>query len=358
MASKYYDGQKLLSLKDRNNRRPEIYICTSNRTAGKTTYFNKMLVDNFLKHGKKFCLLKRYATDLSRDVGNAFFKDIQTLFFNGYTLKCEPKNKGLFYELSIGKTAQFQMDESYKGESCGVVLALSLHEKYKPISHYFSDIDCILFDEFQSIDNRYLSNEITAFRSIHESVARGQGEQSRYVAVYLIGNPASSLNPYYVSMGITNQLTKRTKFLRGRGYVLEQGYNESAGNALKSSSFESAFEDDEYLKYASEGEYLLDSDAFITKMSGNGVYVASIKYNGKTYGVREYASQGIVYVDSNADMHYPVRLSVDVSDHDVNYIMLRHNGELIRQWRFLFEHGAMRFKNQSCKNAMIAVLSY
>lgn len=359
METKYYNGDRLLSMMDRNGKRPEIFICTSNRTAGKTTYFNKRLVDTFLKDGKKFCLLKRYATDLSRDIGNAFFKDIQSLFFPHYTLKIEPRNKGLFYELFIGKTTMFQMDESYKGESCGVVLALSSHEKYKPISHYFSDIDSMLFDEFQSIDNKYLSNEITAFRSIHETVARGQGKQSRYVPVYLIGNPASTLNPYYVSMGIANQITRRTVFMRGNGYVLEQGYNESASRALSESAFESAFsEEDEYLQYASKGEYLLDSSSFISKMSGNGVYVATIKYNGKCYGVREYALQGIVYVDSNADLHYPVRLSVDVKDHDVNYIMLKRNGELIRQWRFLFERGSMRFKNQACKNAMVQVLSY
>ena len=35
----YYDGTKLLSLLDLNNKRPEIYMVTSNRTGGKTTNF-------------------------------------------------------------------------------------------------------------------------------------------------------------------------------------------------------------------------------------------------------------------------------------------------------------------------------
>ena len=38
----YYDGTKLLSLKDRNGKVPEIYMCTTNRTGGKTTYFNRL----------------------------------------------------------------------------------------------------------------------------------------------------------------------------------------------------------------------------------------------------------------------------------------------------------------------------
>ena len=37
----YYDGTKLLSMQDMNGNKPEIYISTSNRSAGKTTYFNR-----------------------------------------------------------------------------------------------------------------------------------------------------------------------------------------------------------------------------------------------------------------------------------------------------------------------------
>ena len=44
MESKYYDGTKLLSLNDIDGNRPEIYICTSNRSAGKTTWFNRYVV--------------------------------------------------------------------------------------------------------------------------------------------------------------------------------------------------------------------------------------------------------------------------------------------------------------------------
>lgn len=360
MGTKYYDCARLLSMRDKNGNKPEIYICTSNRTAGKTTSFSKRLVNDFIEKGEKFMLIKRYATDLSRDNSNAFFKDIQSLFFQDYTMTCEPRNKGLFYELFIGKTAYFLEDEKYKGEPCGYVVALSSHEKYKPISHYFSDVAKMFFDEFQSGDNKYLSNEIDAFRSLHETVARGQGKQARYVPVYLVGNPASILNPYYTSMGIANTLTRRTVFMRGNGFVLEQGYNESAKNALTKSAFEQAFsgDNDGYLDYAAKGKYLNDSDAFVQKMTGYGRYLATIRYKSKSYAVREYLNEGVLYVDGNADETFPVRIAVDVEDHDVNYVMLQRNSDMIRMWRYLFDHGAMRFKNQSCKNAMVQVLSY
>ena len=63
--SEYYDGTKLLSLKDINGKKPEIYICTGNRTAGKTTYFNRFMVNGWLKRKEKFCLLYRFNYELA-----------------------------------------------------------------------------------------------------------------------------------------------------------------------------------------------------------------------------------------------------------------------------------------------------
>ena len=47
MKPQYYDGTKLLSLMDINGNKPEIYICTTNRTGGKTTYFGRLCVNRW-----------------------------------------------------------------------------------------------------------------------------------------------------------------------------------------------------------------------------------------------------------------------------------------------------------------------
>lgn len=56
----YYDGTKLLSMLDINGKKPEIYMCTTNRTGGKTTYFSRLCVNRFMDKGEKFCLVYRY----------------------------------------------------------------------------------------------------------------------------------------------------------------------------------------------------------------------------------------------------------------------------------------------------------
>ena len=74
----YYDGTKLLSLMDINGNRPELYLCTTNRTAGKTTYFSRLLVNKFVKAKEKFCLIYRFNYELD-DISQKFFKDIKTI---------------------------------------------------------------------------------------------------------------------------------------------------------------------------------------------------------------------------------------------------------------------------------------
>ena len=225
---KYYDGTKLLSMLDLNGKKPEIYMCTTNRTGGKTTYFGRLCVNRFLDKGEKFALIYRYNYELD-DVADKFFKDLKGLFFPDKTMTAKKRAKGIFQELFINDI------------SCGYAIALNSSDSIKKYSHLFSDITRMIFDEFQSESNHYCTDEITKFLSIHTSIARGQGEQVRYVPVFMLANQVSIINPYYVAMGICNRLNGETKFLRGDGYVLEQGFIESASDSQKESGFNRAF---------------------------------------------------------------------------------------------------------------------
>lgn len=341
----YYDGTKLLSLLDLNGDKPEIYICTSNRSAGKTTYFSRKVVNNFKNAGKKFALLYRFNYELD-SVANKFFKDLSKLCFPNDTMTSFPRAKGIYHELFLND------------KPCGYALSINSADQLKRYSHLFSDVDQIIFDEFQSETSHYCNKEVDKFISIHSSIARGQGEQARYVPVYMIANPVTLLNPYYVSMGISLKLTRSTKFMRGEGWVLEQGYNESAAKAISQSGFMRAFANEKYTEYAKSGKYLNDDETFIDKPEGYGRYVCTLKFKGKLYGIREYQQLGLCYCDDSADVTYPVKITVTTDDHDVNYLMLRNNSIMLDNYRYLFERGCFRFKNLLCKEALLTALSY
>ena len=341
----YYDGTKLLSLTDLDGKQPEILMVTTNRTGGKTTYFGRLCVNKFKKGQGKFALLYRYNYELD-DCSDKFFKDLSTLFFPGSIMESKRKASGIFHELFLD------------GESCGYALSLNSADQLKKYSHLFSDVNRMIFDEFQSETNHYCNDEIKKFISIHTSVARGQGEQVRYVPVYMLSNTVSLINPYYVELGISNRLRDDTKFLRGHGYILEQGFIDSASIAQKESGFNKAFAKNSYVSYSSECVYLNDNKAFIEKPNGIGRYLCTIKYNGTDFGVREFADSGFIYVDDRPDVSYKYKITVTTEDHEINYVMLKRNDMFLTNLRFYFEKGCFRFKDLRCKEAILNALSY
>ena len=345
--TKYYDGQKLLSMKDINGEKPEIFICTANRTAGKTTWFNSKLVRDFKKRGDKFALVYRFQGDLDA-CSEAFFKDIGCIFFPGDVMTQRERANGKYVELFLNDV------------SCGYAVSLSKPESIKKYSATFSDVKQMLFDEFQLESGMYLKDEVGKLYSVHTSIARGQNEQVRYVPLYMVGNPVSIINPYYIQFGISKRLKSDTKFLRGDGFVIEQGYNDSAYKAQMKSGFNRAMQsggDMRDVAYAAQGIYLNDSQAFIDKPKGKSRYLVTLRYNGRDVAIRTYPDLGIVYADLNADLSFPTRITVKSDDHDVNYVMLRMGAPIIMTLRWYFEHGCFRFKDLLCKDAILTALS-
>lgn len=341
----YYDGTKLLSMKDINGNTPEIYLCTTNRTGGKTTYFGRLLVNKFLKGQGKFCLVYRYNYELE-DCADKFFKDIGKLFFKDHDMQSKKKAKGVYHELFLDDVG------------CGYAISLNSADTVKKYSHMFSDVQRMFFDEFQSETNHYCTDEIRKLLSVHTSIARGQGKQIRYVPLYMCANPVSLINPYYIEMGISDRLKSDTRFLKGDGFVLEQGFNENASLAQQESGFNRAFVKNQYVAYSAQCVYLNDSQAFIEKPQGRSLYIATLKYMGTEYGVREFADSGLVYCDDKPDVTFPTRISVTTADHEVNFVMLKRNMGLIDLLRFYFDHGCFRFKNLKCKEVVLKALSY
>lgn len=343
--SKYYDGTKLLSMLDINGNKPEIYMCTTNRTGGKTTYFGRLCINRFLDKGEKFGLLYRYNYELD-DIVEKFYKDLGSLFFPNYTMTSKRRASGTFQELFLND------------KSCGYGLSLNNADQIKKYSHLFSDIQRMIFDEFQSETNHYCERETNKFVSVHTSIARGQGKQVRYVPVYMLSNTVSIINPYYVEMGISSRLKDDTKFLRGDGFVLEQGYVESASIEQKNSGFNRAFSKNSYTAYSSECVYLNDNKAFVEKPAGKSKYLCTLRYKGSDFALREYTESGLIYCDDKADSSFLTRISVTTDDHNINYVMLKRNDFFLLNLRYFFEHGCFRFKDMRCKEAVLSALSY
>lgn len=341
----YYDGTKLLSMKDINGKQPEIYLTSGNRSIGKTTWFNRYCVKDFLKKGNKFCLIYRYNYELS-DCADKFFKDIQRLFFPEHEMTEKRRANNIFVELFLDD------------KSCGYCVTLNNADALKKFSHLLSDVDKMVFDEFQSETNHYCSNEMNKLLSIHTSIARGNGEQVRRVPLYMLSNKVSIINPYFLSLGISDRLKADTKYLKGDGFVLEQSYIEEVANMQLDSAFNRAFKNEAYIAYSAQNVYLNDNETFIERPSGYCSYVCTIKNGDKDYSVRYYVKDHIYYMDTSVDKDFGVKFSTDAYSHDKEYIMIGTNNPYISLLQGQFERGNMRFKNQECKSVFFDMLRY
>lgn len=338
MEQKFYDGNKLLQLLDIEKNTPEIYIVSGNRTGGKTTYFNRKLVKDYLEKGMRFGVLVRDVAELD-SLSDQFFKEVIQLFFPEHTYNMEPAPFGRFLFL----------DE----DICGYAFSLKHADKIKKQSHLLSDCSQYIFDEFQA--KRYLKNEIGDFISIHTSIARGGGKQVRYCPVYMLSNKLSLLNPYFTAMGISARLKSDTKFLRGRGWVMEQNYNESAYLQQQASGFIKAFAS---VDDGAQMVYLEEKESFIERPESYGRYMCTVVMDGKSYGISEHQKEGIMYASKKYDPNFPYRFVVSSTDHASNHIMLKRGDMLITELRSMFEHGAFRFSDVATKAAVLQLLSY
>lgn len=342
--SDYYDGTKILSLKDVRGEQPELVMVDGTRTAGKTTYFNRWFVNKFIKKKEQFMLLYRYQYELSC-VSNTFFGDIGNLFFPEYHMTEESAMRGGIKILYLND------------EVCGYAVYINNPDIIKKNSHMFSGVQRMLFDEFQTESGNYCQDEVSKLFSVHTSVARGRGEQVRFVPVYMLSNSVSIINPYYSHLGIHKRLKSDTRFLKGDGWVLERCYNEGAKNAQLSSAFNRAFSNTKYASYSREGVYLNDNDAFIDRPDGLTQYLLTFVDNGKWFSVKKIVESDLIYCDNRVDKTYPIKIVRDVADHREGFTMIDSGTIMVMNLKKIFMEGRMRFKDLECKNAILDLLS-
>lgn len=338
--AQFYDGTKLLSLNDLNKSKPEIFICTSNRSAGKTVYFSKMLVNRFLKKKEKFILLYRFKYEI-KNANDKFFSAVQNLFFPTYYMNQKMCGSGAYAELYLT-----QDTEERVGECCGYVIAINAADSVKKFSNLLSDATAMLFDEFMTENMCYCNDEVNKFISIHNSIARGGGSMSRYLPVYMVSNPVDLCNPYYLALGVCDRLDPTVKFLRGNGWVLEQGHNVDAEKALKSSAFNKAFNCN-YLEYQTGGTYMCSNKNFIVKPSGASRYVCTLYCSEKNLAVYRYAEYYYISDALNEQNTTKIACTKETFGFDRTSIT-EYNVNM--DLRKLFTQGMVRFKNEVVKS--------
>lgn len=338
---KYFEAHSVYEFKDADGNVPEILMVDGNRTGGKTTGFSRLFIDEFLKDPtEKFFLLYRYKNDM-KDVADAFFKDIKTLFFPDHNMKATGHANGSYYELFLDN------------KSCGYASSLTMASKLKRFSHIFSDVKKMFFDEYQDENNLYLPDEVQKFQSIHTTIARGQGNAVRFVPVYMASNSISIFNPYYSALGITGKINSKTKVYRGQGFVLLRLVIKDVAEAQKKSAFNRAFSSTGYTESSIDNSFLNDDNFNVEKIQTTGPAVFNFIFNSVLYSV--YRTGETWYVRKGGDKTIQPTFGVLQSDRG-NGIKSFKNSPYFIYMKKLYEDATIFFETTEAKHAFINLI--
>lgn len=347
--TRFYNPRFLMSMKDKNGETPELFFTLGNRGSGKT--FNitlEILVRDYILKDRKVGVLTRVKDDLGK-VAEGIFKEVLHLYYPDTYV--EEVNRGKYSDIYFVSGE----GENRVRKHVGYVLPINRSYQLKPISSTFADCDIMFMDEFQVDGIESNKNIVSDFISLHQTVARGNGQAVRYVPVILASNFINILNPFFVALGLHRMPPDCRKF-RGDGVVVEMFLNEDVQKLQEQSPFNRAFAGHKQLVSSNNNEWLIGNNSLISKPTeewGFSHYVCTLTDGSKKFGVRRYPNCGIYYVNRSIDETCQYNYNISL-DGDLNLPMLK-KATMMKVLREAFAGGMVRVSDAECKEIMLSL---
>lgn len=344
----YYEANKILSLKTLSGGVPDEIYVVGNKSAGKTTNFEKLMFRWSIQGhcpwnpaNGCFNWLVRKKKSVKGTEEN--WRDALQRWYPGRKIKL------------VGYKDWSAAFVYLDGKKVGNIISFNDTEFVKTSSLVFSDAAYNIFDEFQIESGQgYLTNEVVKYNSAR--VALSKGGMANQAAVkkptILLANNVSKYNPYFVERGIDKVIRPNTKFARGDIWVLEQTWNAEAARLVAENVGGMSQKE---LEYTTQNKYLLDSDKFVDTPAGDKTLLVWIRYRGKDYSVWG-TNEGLLYVTNNLDGPRDQMVVVDESDHDIGTLLLPRNHGMFKTFKNFYEGGNVRFKNEPCRRAFLLAI--
>lgn len=227
--AEYYDWEKTLSYD------ADVTMVIGARGLGKTFGIRKQCINDYLKHGWRFCEIVRYKNELS-SVSDGYFNRLQRLpEFENYVFKTDSRY-GYIAEKGVEKP---------KWSLLIYFVALTDMQKLK--KQTFDNVRRLIFDEaiLERSDryHHYLPNEFTTLANMVDTVSRERADtEGIKPRLYLLGNACDIGNPYFGIYGVSADLefgyqwyahkTFLLHYVSSESYSQEKGANTVAGRML------------------------------------------------------------------------------------------------------------------------------
>ena len=109
----------------------------------------------------------------------------------------------------------------------------------------------------------------------------------------------------------------------------------------------------EYGKYNMENKFLRDTDTFITKMSNNSFYVATLIMQNQEFGIYRDMKDDLMFISEKIDPTAK-KLVLDTDSHNGDTLLVKMRGSVVINMLLdYYTKGNVRFETQKAKNMAI-----
>lgn len=342
----FYTLDELDNIKD-----VQYYIIFGERSNGKSYAVGKRILDNYFKYGHEFVICKRYAEDIKTSICSTMLQPLYDYILGEYGYKIKfYQGRWLAYEDGLdGKLTEC--------ETIGYALNISSSDRIK--GSQYPNVTTIVFEEFMSMGNMYLDDEVNKFLNVISTIVRNRTD----VKIYMLGNAISKHSPYSDALGIQlhrmthgeiitkeyrDSKNRRTKFAIQRtpnvdvfdtkeninGVVYNVFGNSGVGKMITSGEFETHSYNriinnitfTENIKLLPKGKYKVfgKNDKLPLVIRYQDYYYRvyrSGEYNNTTYGFREIKEKEITYkntkyIINNSKYFQGINNIIDLSRYD------------------------------------------
>lgn len=145
---------------------------------------HKRAIENYLKTGNRFILLRRWREDLTNLWIEQYFADVDVEKLTNNKYQTITVYRKVIYFANVSEDGKIK-----RGEKIGYVMALSTEQHYSGGS--FLDVTDIIFEEFME-RGTYLKDECSKLEYLYSTIDRKRGT----TRVWMVGNSVSKVNPY------------------------------------------------------------------------------------------------------------------------------------------------------------------
>lgn len=294
------------------------------RREGKTYWFKKWSIDEFIKKGECFAYLRRFGSDLE-DM-KFFFSDIQSSYPQ-HTF--EVKQGGFFVD----------------NEVAGIYTSVNQGVSKKGIP--YPRIHRICYDEYSLKRGKtYLKNEVEMLLDLYITLGSLTDP-----LLFAFANSYSAYNPHHLYWDLEVPKTGRYYHSKSRPDVLlEYTDNLRFKQAFKNSRIGGLIDGTTYGDTTIDNKFVEDTTNLIAKKTGESRYFITMRYEAKDIGVWWDFGEGVMYLSNSVDKQCAFKYAFDKHDLTPNHLLIKN----VRQTLFVkvlncFYLGGLRFETQELK---------